>query len=253
MKATRLAILGVFLSSGCTGGAPSTPSPARRPPRGSRFPGRSMSRFGRPASGGDCDGGDRRRRHGRLGSLRPAHHRSGGRYVSRPLTVASLPGPRQQVWLHRDACRQPWLRGGLANPRFRAGVAVRLDGTAVCWRCFTNCRIDRWRNDPPDYWHWLPIRRDGGVRWRPGTAYAANSTTIHVTAPPHGPGAVDVLVTIQTARPPGWPAGTPTHRRVPLTSTAPGWGMRLPIRSRQRVWAPAIRTWTSVSRFRTTR
>ena len=29
----------------------------------------------------------------------------------------------------------------------------------------------------------------------PGTAYAENSTTIHVTAPPHGPGAVDVLVT----------------------------------------------------------
>jgi hypothetical protein len=29
----------------------------------------------------------------------------------------------------------------------------------------------------------------------PGTAYAENSTTIHVTAPPHGPGAVEVLVT----------------------------------------------------------
>ena len=34
MKATRLAILGLFLSSGCTGSAPSTPSPNPPPAPG---------------------------------------------------------------------------------------------------------------------------------------------------------------------------------------------------------------------------
>ena len=196
MKATRLAILGVLLSSGCTGGAPSTPSPNPPPAPGFTISGTVYevdSAGQRPVATAIVEIADSAT--GAWGAYGRLITDSGGRYVSRPLTSrhylarASKSGytatPAVSLG-YVEASRtldfelvSPFastapLTVGAVSPTAGStggGTTVRITGTGFQSRA--------------------TVAFDGA----PGTAYAENSTTIHVTAPPHGPGAVDVLVT----------------------------------------------------------
>lgn len=197
MKATRLAILGVFLSSGCTGSAPAAPSSPPPPSApvftisgtvyevdsaGRRALATAMVEIADSATGAWGV-------YGRLGTD------SAGRYVTGPLTSRHyLARASKTGYTATPAVSLGYLEAsrtldfelvsvfastgplgvGAVSPTAGAtggGTSVRIAGIGFQSRATVAF---------------------GGA---PGTAYAENSTTIHVTAPPHGPGAVDVLVT----------------------------------------------------------
>ena len=208
MKATRLAVLGILLSSGCTGSAPSTPSPTPQP---------SATVFTISGTVYEVDAAGRRALatatveiadsttgawgvYGRFttdsagryatGPLVSRHYlarASKGGYTATPaISLGYVEASRTLDFelVSQFASTAPLSVGVVSPPAGSTGggTTVRITGTGFQSRATVAF---------------------GGA---PGTAYAENSTTIHVTAPPHGPGAVDVLVTNpdgQVARLPG--------------------------------------------------
>ena len=197
MKAPCLAVLGVLLSSGCTGSTPSTPSPTPPP---------SAPEFRISGTVYEVDSAGRRAL--ATATVEIADSTTGawgvygrlttdprGGYVSGPLTSrhylaraskAGYTGTEAVSLGYVEASRtldfelvSPFastapLSVGAVSPTAGStggGTTLRIKGTGFQSRA--------------------TVAFDGA----PGTAYAENSTTIHVTAPPHGPGAVDVLVT----------------------------------------------------------
>ena len=196
MKPTRLAVLGVFLSSGCTGSAPSTPSPNPPPSASFTISGTvyEVDSAGRRAlATATVEIADSTT--GAWGVYGRLTTDSGGRYSSGPLisrhylaraSKTGYTGTPAVSLGYVEASRtldfelvSPFastapLSVGVVSPNTGStggGTTVRITGTGFQSRA--------------------TVAFDGAL----GTAYAENSTTIHVTAPPHGPGAVDVLVT----------------------------------------------------------
>jgi hypothetical protein len=203
MKTTHLAILGVLLSSGCAGSSPSTPSPNNTPPSA---PPPSAPVFTISGTVYEADSAGRRAlasatveiadsTTGAWGVYGRLITDSGGRYVSGPLTSrhylarASKTGytatPAVSLG-YVEASRtldfelvSPFasmapLSVGAVSPTAGStggGTTVQITGTG------------------------FQSRATVAIGGAPATAYAENSTTIRITAPPHGPGAVDVVVT----------------------------------------------------------
>ena len=197
LRPIRLAILGVLLSSGCTGGAPATPSaPPPSTVQTFRISGTVYevdSSGPRPLATAMVEIADSTT--GAWGAYGRLTTDPGGRYVSGPLTArhylarASKPGytatPAVSLGFVEASRTMDFelmspfastapLSVGVVSPPVGStggGTTLRITGTGFQSRATVAF---------------------GGA---PGTAYAENSTTIHVTAPPHGPGAVEVLVT----------------------------------------------------------
>ena len=196
MKATRLAILGVFLSSGCTGGAPSTPSPNPPPAPGFTISGTVYevdSAGQRPVATAMVEIADSTT--GAWGAYGRLITDSGGRYVSGPLTSRHyLARASKSGYTATPAVSLGYVEASrtldfeLVSPfASTAPLAVgAVSPTAGSTGGGTTLRITGTG---------FQSRATVAFGGAPGTAYAENSTTIHVTAPPHGPGAVDVLVT----------------------------------------------------------